>query len=63
VEPKSQFFFYLAAFICFILATIGDAWKFGARTRRGAAAAVALLPLGLAAAVFPTLWNVAEAAW
>lgn len=63
MDPKSQFFFYLAALICFILAAIGDAWKYGARTRRGLTAAIALMPLGLALAVFPTLWNVAEAGW
>ena len=63
MDPKSQFFFYLAALICFLLATIGDAWKYGARTRRGVTAAVALLPLGLALAIFPTLWTVAKLAW
>ena len=63
MDPKSQFFFYLAAVICFILAAIGDAWKFGARTRRGVAAAVALMPLGLALAFFPTMWTAAKAGW
>jgi hypothetical protein len=63
MDLKAQFFFYLAALICFLLAAIGDAWKFGARTRRGVASALALMPLGLALAVFPTLWNIAEAAW
>ena len=42
MDPKSQFFFYLAALICFVLAAMGDLWKYGARTRRGATAAVAL---------------------
>jgi len=63
VDPRSQFFFYLAAVICFLLAAIGDVWKYGARTRRGVAAAIALMPLGLALAVFPTMWSVAKIAW
>jgi hypothetical protein len=63
VDPKSQFFFYLAALICFVLATVGDVWKYGARTRRGLTTAVALQPLGLALALFPTLWTVAKLAW
>jgi len=63
VDPKSQFFFYLAALICFLLAALGDLWKYGARTRRGMAAAIALMPLGLALTVFPTLWTVAKAGW
>ena len=63
MDPKTQFFFYLASLICFILAAVGDAWKYGARTRRGVAAAIGLLPLGLALFVFPTVWNVAKAAW
>jgi hypothetical protein len=63
MDPKAQFFFYLAAFICFVLAAIGDAWKYGARTRRGAVSALALIPLGLALFVFPTLWTVAKLAW
>lgn len=63
MDPRSQFFFYLAAVICFLLAAIGDVWKYGARTRRGVAAAIALMPLGLALAVFPTMWSVAKIAW
>jgi hypothetical protein len=63
MNPKAQFFFYLAACICFVLATIGDAWRYGARTRRGAASALALTPLGLALAVFPTLWTAATIGW
>ena len=63
MAPKTQFFFYFAALICFVLAAIGDAWKYGARTRRGVAAAIALLPLGLALAIFPTMWSVAKVAW
>ncbi len=60
---KGQFFCYLAAAICFFLAAVGELWKYGARTRSGAKPLVALLPLGLLAAVLPTLWRVAEAAF
>ncbi len=60
---KGQFFCYLAAAICFFLAAVGELWKYGARTRSGAKPLVALMPLGLLAAVLPTLWRVAEAAF
>ena len=63
MDLKAQFFFYLAAAICFGLAAIGEAWKYGARSRVGAKPLIALLPLGLLVAVIPTLWNVAEAAF
>lgn len=58
INEKGQFFFYLAAVICFVLAAVGETWKYGARTRAGLAPVLALLPLGLALWVFPTMWNV-----
>lgn len=63
MDTKAQFFVYLGAAICFILDAAGEAWKFGARTRSGTQPLVALLPLGLFAALLPTLWSVAEAAF
>jgi hypothetical protein len=63
MDTKAQFFFYLAAAICFGLATVGEAWKYGARTRVGAKPLIALMPLGLLLALIPTLWNVAESAY
>lgn len=63
MDIKAQFFVYLGAAICFILDAAGETWKFGARTRSGSQPLVALLPLGLFAALLPTLWNVAEAAF
>ncbi|HEY5013395.1 MAG TPA: hypothetical protein VIK61_11915 [Acidimicrobiia bacterium] len=57
LNEKAQFFFYLAAFICLILAAIGEAWKYGARSRGGLPARLLLLPLGLALWVFPLMWN------
>jgi len=63
MDPEIAFFFYLGAVICFVLATLGEGWRFGSRTRRGLAPAVALLPLGLALALIPTLWNTGEAAF
>jgi hypothetical protein len=29
MDPEISFFFYLAAIICFVIAAIGDAWKYG----------------------------------
>jgi hypothetical protein len=63
MDPEVAFFFYLGAVICFVLAAVGDAWRFGARTRRGLAPTLALLPLGLALWAFPLLWNTGEAAF
>lgn len=47
MSVEVQFFFYLAAVVCFVLAALGS------RVR----ADVAFVPLGLALFVFPTLWN------
>jgi hypothetical protein len=58
MEPEVQFFFYLGAVICFVLAALGEGWRHGARTRAGLKPALTLLPFGLALAYFPTLWNV-----
>lgn len=63
MHEKTKFFFYLGAVICFALAAAGEAWKFGARGRRGLAPRVVLVPLGLALFVFPTLWDTGEAAF
>ncbi len=57
MDNKVKFFFYLGSFICFVLATLGEGWRFGGRTRRGLAPQLALLPLGLALFVFPTVWD------
>ena len=63
MEPEVSFFFYLGACICFVLAALGDNWRFGSRTRRGLTPTLTLLPLGLALAVVPTLWNTGELAF
>jgi hypothetical protein len=63
MSPKTSFFFYLAAFLCFVLAAAGEGWKFGMRGRRGLAPSIALLPLGLALFVFPTLYDTYKLAW
>jgi hypothetical protein len=57
MDNKVKFFFYLASFLCFALAAAGDAWRFGARGRRGLAPRLALVPLGLALFVFPIVWD------
>ena len=63
MSPKTSFFFYLAAFICFLISAAGEGWKFGARGRRGLAPSIALLPLGLALFVVPTLYDTFKLAW
>jgi hypothetical protein len=63
VDPEISFFLYLGALICFVLAAIGETWRYGARTRRGLKPTLTLLPLGLALAVVPTLWNTGELAF
>lgn len=63
MEPEVSFFLYLGALICFVLAAVGDNWRYGARTRKGLAPTLTLLPLGLALAILPTLWTAGEAAF
>ena len=63
MSDEASFFFYLGAVVCFALAAIGEAWKYGGRSRRGLKPAVALLPLGLLLWLFPLLWTTAESAW
>jgi hypothetical protein len=63
VDPKVSFFFYMGAILCFVIAAIGDVWKYGRRTRRGVAAILSPLAFGLALVVFPTLWTTATIAW
>lgn len=60
MDEKVKFFFYLASFLCFVLAAAGESWRFGARTRRGLGPRLALVPLGLALFVFPTVWDLGE---
>ena len=57
MDAEIKFFFYLASVICLVLAAAGEGWRFGARTRRGAAPALTLLPLGVALFVFPFMWD------
>lgn len=63
MDPKVSFFFYMAATMCFVLASAGEAWRYGRRTRQGMKPLLTLLPLGLALAIFPTLWTTATVAW
>jgi hypothetical protein len=63
MSPKTAFFFYLAGFICFVLAAAGEGWKFGMRGRRGLAPSIALLPLGLALWIFPLLYDTGKVAF
>lgn len=63
MDPEVSFFFYLGAVACFVLAAIGEGWRYGARTRKGLKPSLTLLPLGLALAFFPIMWDTAVLAW
>jgi hypothetical protein len=63
VDAEVEFFFYLAAVVCFVLAAAGEGWKFGSRGRRGLAPRLVLVPLGLALWLFPLMWNTGQAAF
>jgi hypothetical protein len=63
MDPEVSFFFYLGAVICFVIAAIGETWRYGARTRKGLKPTLTLMPLGLALALIPTLWTVGETAF
>ena len=56
MDDKIRFFFYLAAVIVWVIAALGSGFKLGGK-------ALALVPLGLALWVIPTLWDVGEAAF
>jgi hypothetical protein len=57
VDVEVKFFFYLAAVVCFLIAAAGEGWRYGSRGRKGLAPRVVLVPLGLALAFFPTMWD------
>lgn len=63
MDPEISFFFYLGAVACFVLAALGEGWRFGARTRAGLKPSLTLLPLGLALAFIPTMWDAGVAAF
>ena len=63
MDPEVTFFFYLAAVICFVLAALGEGWRYGTRGRKGLAPRLVLVPLGLALWLFPTLWTTGQAAF
>ena len=63
MDVEVRFFFYLAAVICFVVAAAGEGWRYGGRGRRGLAPRLVLVPLGLALAFFPTMWDAGVEAW
>ena len=63
MDQEVEFFFYLAAVICFVLAAAGEGWRYGRLGRRGMAPRVVLVPLGLALWLFPLMWNTGQAAF
>ena len=63
MDVEVRFFFYLGAVICFVLAALGEGWRYGGRGRRGLAPRLVLVPLGLALWLFPTVWDTGVAAF
>ena len=63
MDQEVEFFFYLGAVICFVLAALGEGWRYGSRGRRGLAPRLVLMPLGLALWLFPLMWNTGQAAF
>jgi hypothetical protein len=63
VDNEVKFFFYLGAVLCFVLAALGEGWRYGGRGRRGLAPRLVLLPLGLALFAFPSMWDTGVAAF
>ena len=63
MDSEVEFFFYLGAVICFLVAAAGEGWRYGRLGRRGMAPRVVLVPLGLALWVFPLMWNTGKAAF
>ena len=56
MDVKIKFFFYLAAIIVYLFSMLGRRVKLGGR-------GITEVPLGLALTLFPTLWDVGEAAF
>jgi hypothetical protein len=63
MSDEVRFWVYLGAIACFLIAALGETWRYGMRTRRGLKPLIAAMPLGLAVALLPTLWDVAERAF
>ena len=63
MSPKTSFWFYLAAVVCFVIAAAGSDWRFGRMGRRGLAPRLVLVPLGLALYVFPAMWTTGKLAF
>jgi hypothetical protein len=63
LDKKVEFFFYLGAVLCFVLAAAGEGWRYGSRGRRGLAPRVVLVPLGLALWLFPLMYYTAQQAF
>lgn len=61
IGATGQFFFYLAAVICFLVAAFGEGAALGRLGRR--APRIAFVPLGLALWLFPLMCNTGKAAF
>ena len=56
LSVKAQFFFYVAAVICFVVAGLAEG-------KARLAGRIGFIPLGLALWLFPTVWNTGHAAF
>lgn len=63
MDPKVQFFFYLASLVCFVLAALVQSGRAPASMARSGVTTIGLVPLGLALFVFPTVWTAGEVAF
>ena len=61
IGNTGQFFFYLAAVICFVIAAFFEGAVVG-RFGRPGAPRIAFVPLGLALWLFPLMWNTGKVA-
>ncbi len=63
MDPKLAFLFYLAAVVCFAIAAFSPVGPGLGRTGAGVGGRIGFVPLGLALALFPTLWSTGAAAF
>ena len=63
MSEEVSFWFYLAAVVCFVVAALGEGWRYGSRGRKGLAPRVVLVPLGLALYVIPLMWTAGKVAF
>lgn len=60
MKDTARFWVYIAAIACFLIAALGETWRYGSRSRRGLKPLIAAMPLGLAVALLPTVWDLGK---